>query len=229
MTIGVLSCVWAVYPIISYEVFARVGDRVSLKPVSDTNQHYTRAVSGSSKALSQNVSEFIQVHDWFPTRPQTSLGKTSHVKEYWITIPKLNILNARVEVGGEDLSRSLVHYLPTTMPGEYGSVNIFGHSTLPQLYNAKDYKTIFTFLPNIQQGDSVLVTFDGQQFEYEVYDVFVVKPDQVSVLEPQHDASYLTLITCVPPGTYWNRLVVRARLKYLPFQRMTMLRARNVY
>jgi len=36
------------------------------------------------------------------------------------------------------------------------------------------------------------------------------------VLEQKNDASYISLITCVPPGTYWKRLVVRAKLTELP-------------
>jgi len=40
--------------------------------------------------------------------------------------------------------------------------------------------------------------------------------DKISVLEQKYDASYLTLVTCVPPGTYWKRLVVKAKLVQLP-------------
>jgi sortase A len=84
------------------------------------------------------------------------------------------------------------------MPGEFGNVAIFGHSTLPQLYDEKDYKTIFTYLPSLQKGDTVLITMGDLEYEYEVYDMFVVNPDKISVLDQQFDASYLTLVTCVP-------------------------------
>jgi sortase A len=40
-------------------------------------------------------------------------------------------------------------------PGEYGNIVIFGHSTLPQLYNPKDYKTIFTYLPSLEKKDHI--------------------------------------------------------------------------
>jgi len=39
-----------------------------------------------------------------------------------------------------------------------------------------------------------------------------VEPEDLSILEQRFDDSYLTLVTCVPPGTYLRRLVVRARL-----------------
>jgi len=102
------------------------------------------------------------------------------------------------------------------MPGEYGNVAIFGHSTLPQLYDEKDYKTIFTYLPSLEKGDKILIQVGDLEYEYVVDDMFVVNPDKISVLDQRYDASYVTLITCVPPGTYWKRLVIRSKLVQLP-------------
>ena len=173
------------------------------------------SVLGSFTAFSSNLRDFTQANLWFPTRPQAGTKNLS-VKAYTLSIPKLNIKNAKVAVGGEDLSKTLVHYLPQSLPGEYGNVVIFGHSTLPQLYNVKDYKTIFTYLPSVEKNDKIYVEINDVTYEYKVYDMVVVDPDQVSVLEQKTDASYLTLITCVPPGTWWKRLVVRAKLTQLP-------------
>ncbi|PIV71190.1 hypothetical protein COW57_00895, partial [Candidatus Roizmanbacteria bacterium CG17_big_fil_post_rev_8_21_14_2_50_39_7] len=105
---------------------------------------------------------------------------------------------------------------PKSMPGEFGNVSIFGHSTLPQLYNEKDYKTIFTYLPSLEKGDAIFVEVGDLEYEYEVTDMFVVNPDKISVLDQQYDAAYLTLVTCVPPGTFWKRLIVKAKLLRLP-------------
>ena len=223
MTAGFGLLVWAVYPILAYELKARLFAQIPvLQPTlsAEESVNSARAILGETTSLSQDVREFLQLQDWFPNRPQMPSAKNVFaVNEYWLSIPKLSIQNAKVVVGGDDLARSLIHYLPTTTPGEYGSVNIFGHSTLPQLYNVKDYKTIFTHVPDLSKGDSIFVTYDNQEYEYEIFDMFVVKPDQISVLEPRFDASYLTLITCVPPGTYWNRLIVRSKLKHVPFKK----------
>lgn len=222
MTFGFGLLIWAIYPVLAFEMQARLmGQMPVLQPVLNPQEsvHPASVVLGEN-TLSQNVREFLQVTEWFPDRPQLPSAKNAFAtKDYWISIPKLGIQNAHVIVGGDDLAKSLIHYLPTSAPGEYGSVSVFGHSTLPQLFNVKDYKTIFTYLPSLSKGDSIFVTYDNQQFEYEIYDMFVVKPDQVSVLEPKYDASYLTLVTCVPPGTYWNRLIVRSKLKHVPFKK----------
>lgn len=222
MTVGFSLLVWATYPILAYELQTRLISQIPILNPTDAQGlgHPAQSILGANAVLSQDMREFLQVQDWFPDRPQQpSTNSKLHTKDYWLSIPKLRIQDAKVSVGGDDLTKSLIHYLPATAPGDYGSVNIFGHSTLPQLYNVKDYKTIFTYLPSMIEGDSIFVSYENQQFEYEVTDLFVVKPEQISVLEPKYDGSYLTLITCVPPGTYWNRLIVRAKLKHVPFKK----------
>ncbi|MEK7071067.1 MAG: sortase, partial [Patescibacteria group bacterium] len=197
---GALLLFWAFYPIVSFEIYSKVflQRKISSSLLNQTD---------SPSVYSNNLRDFTQASLWFPAKPQALKSKPS-IKEYSVAIPKLNIDEAQVLVGGDDLSKSLIHYLPETMPGENGNVIIFGHSTLPQLYNVNNYKTIFTYLPSLEKGDSIQVKVGETVYEYAVTDMFVVKPDQVSVLEQKKDGSYLTLITCVPPGTYWNRLVV---------------------
>lgn len=221
LTIGSLLLFWSFYPILSFELYSRIFMQRNLQtPVPKLNRasalEEANSVLGSFSAFSSNLRDFPQTNLMFPTKPQGNSAQNLNVKEYILSIPKLNIKDAKVIVGGEDLTKSLVHYLPQSLPGEYGNVVIFGHSTLTQLYNVKDYKTIFTFLPKLDKNDKVYVTVNGVDYEYEIYSMIVVNPDQVSVLEQKTDASYLTLITCVPPGTWWQRLVVKAKLTSLP-------------
>ena len=210
---------WSFYPVISFEIYSKlfINDRIN-SPVPRTqvasSLEYANSVLGSYNAYSNNLRDFTQVSLWFPTKPQTVLDTKAKadIKEYTLSIPKLNIKDAKVMVGGEDLKKSLVHYLPESMPGENGNIAIFGHSTLPQLYDPKNYTTIFTYLPSLEKGDKIDIKIEDKSFEYEAFDIFVVNPEEVSILEQASDASYLTLVTCVPPGTYWKRLVVRAKL-----------------
>jgi len=224
LTAGSLLLFWSFYPIISFEIFARLFIQkqiVSPVPTSLTASSIKTAnsVLGSWINLSSNLRDFTQVSRWFPDKPQQNLDTNKiKINKYLLSIPKLNINQAIVTVGGDDLTKSLVHYLPTSLPGEYGNVVIFGHSTLSQLYNVKDYKTIFTFLPSLdpQNHDLIELKVGDLNYQYEVIEMFVVDTEEISVLEQKYDASYLTLITCVPPGTYFKRLVVRAKLIKLP-------------
>lgn len=222
LTLGTVLLFWSFYPVISFEIYSRLFIQKKITspiPRSEivSSLEAANSILGSYTVLSSNLRDFTNANLWFPTKPQTVNTKKLDVKKYTLSIPKLGIKNARVVVGGKDLSKSLIHYLPKSLPGEYGNVVIFGHSTLPQLYNPKNYKTIFTYLPSLEKGDKIYIKVKGITYEYQAYEMFVVRPEQVSVLEQRNDASYLTLITCVPPGTYWNRLVVRAKLTKLPF------------
>lgn len=216
MIIGSLFLFWSFYPIISFEIYSRfyISDKLMTPVPRSTiisSLEQANAVMGSNTNFSTNLSEYTKAGVWFPSKPQ-EIKEGLRLKNFTLSIPKINVKDAKVTVGGEDLSKSLIHYAPTSLPGEYGNVTVFGHSTLPQLYNVKDYKTIFTYLPSLNKGDKAHVVADGVPYEYEIYDMFVVDPDAVSVLDQRFDNSYLTLITCVPPGTYWKRLVVRAKL-----------------
>lgn len=220
LILGSLLLFWSFYPVISFEIYSRIFIQQQINSPIPRSQlvsslQQANSVLGSYNVFSNNLRDFTQVNLWFPTKPQTDQVVKLKIEEYSLSIPKLNIKDALVIVGGDDLKKSLVHYLPQSLPGEYGNVVIFGHSTLPQLYDPKNYTTIFTYLPSLEKEDKITVKVNEQEYEYEVFEIFVVNPEEVSVLEQSNDASYLTLITCVPPGTYWKRLVVRAKLTKL--------------
>lgn len=145
---------------------------------------------------------------WFPTGNPSS---TVH-KDYSLSIPKLGIKNAKVIVGADDLSKSLIHYGGSSLPGEYGNAVIFGHSILPQFFDPTNYKAIFSTLHTLKLGDTINIFSDGVAYKYAIIDFKVVDPSDISALEQTYDNSYLTVITCTPPGTYWKRLVVKARV-----------------
>ena len=208
---GALLLFWSIYPVLFFEVYSRVFLNNSFK--SALKEFDKNNILGESSLLSNNLRDFTQVKFWFPSKKNSSIKlKNIPVNNYSLSIPKLNINQAKVIVGGEKLDKGLVHYLPTSQPGEIGNVIILGHSTLPQLYNPKDYKTIFTYLPSLDKGDRVIVNYSGVNYEFEVSEMFIVKPEETWVLESNVDEPIITLITCVPPGTYWKRLIVRAKL-----------------
>ncbi|MDP4010756.1 MAG: class D sortase [Candidatus Roizmanbacteria bacterium] len=215
--IGVSFLFWAFYPMISFELYARLFlKRVAASPLPESETvsslEFAQSVYADGLSLSNNLRDFTQANVWFPASNLPVARKDLNTDSYTLSIPRLNLSNLNVKVGGNDLSESLIHYLPTSLPGQYGNVAIFGHSTLPQLFNPKDYKSVFTYLPKLEVGDKIYVQVNGGKYEYEVYDMFIVNPDEVSVLDQQFNDSILTLITCVPPGTYLQRLVVKARL-----------------
>lgn len=177
---------------------------------------YQAKRSSFSRSMISPLSEARVVlgASWFPTAPKF-VSFSSQITHYNLSIPKLKIENAVVEIDGDDLTQSLIHYSGTALPGQPGNAVIFGHSVLPQFFNPQNYKTIFSTLPELDEGDEILVEFDGVLYHYQVIKMIEVLPQDISILSQQNDAEYLTLITCVPPGTYLRRLAVKAKL--VPF------------
>src|SRR3989339_778010 len=214
---GAMLLFWSFYPILSSAIYSRLFIKNNINaPIPDNNTTSSlkeaNSILGAFNIFSNNLRDYTQASIWFPASPKLNQPSQLTVKEYTLSIPKLNIKKAKVVVAGEDLTKSLVHYLPQSLPGEYGNVAIFGHSTLPQLYNPKDYKTIFTYLSSLEKGDKIFVNVGEFEYQYEVSTLFIVKPKDISVLDQKKDDSYLTLITCEPPGTWLERLVVTAKL-----------------
>ncbi|MFC1649665.1 sortase, partial [Patescibacteria group bacterium] len=122
--------------------------------------------------------------------------------------------NATVTYGGDDLVESLIQYPGTAPPGKIGNSVVFGHSVLPQFFNADDYLTIFSTLPEMEIGKFIFVEHQGVSYKYKVEDMFEVRPTDVHILTQDDSGSFLSLVTCTPPGDPFKpkRLVVRARL-----------------
>ena len=133
-----------------------------------------------------------------------------------VIIPKINVeapLNFSVPTVNEgDIENALedgvVHYPTTVLPGQTGNTAFFGHSS-NNILNPGHYKFVFTLLHELVPGDTFYLTYGDKVYAYQVFQKEIVSPNDVSVLDnvPGKTAT-ATLITCDPPGTSINRLVV---------------------
>ncbi len=199
---------WTVYPIATYEIFYAPKFENSVNPVPMEIVKNTIADNIPAVLGAQNA-DYTRASAWFPKANNIKLSNSN--TSYFVSIPKVNIQNATVLLGNDDLNKSLVQFAGP-LPGNYGNPVIFGHSTLLWFYNPKDYRTIFSELPQLNIGDDIYISLENISYHYKVFQMKVVWPDNLSVLDQTYDDEYLTLITCVPPGTFYKRLVVSARL-----------------
>jgi len=210
---GIMLLGWTLWPIITFSVINEPLFASIATPLSDTVSVGIKpeGSAGPISNRSNNNTDYTDVNTWFPGKPQKKI--VTPINTYTLSIPRLRIENATVIIAGDDLSEGLVHYGGTPLPGTYGNTVIFGHSTLPQFYDPKKYKTIFSLLPTLSIGDQIFILYDGLTYTYTVFDMVVVEPTDLSPLEQRFDDAYVTLVTCVPPGTYWKRLNVKAKLE----------------
>lgn len=200
----------AIFPILKFQL------EYSLKFNQIINPLSTKFYNRSGNILGDNTTDYTQLSNWFVSDNQSTATSTFFTSQssstYSISIPKLKIINAEVDIGSMDLKKSLIQYPKTALPGQLGNAVIFGHSVLPQFFNPKSYLTIFSTLYKLKTGDEILVDFDNIHYKYVVEEMFEVQPTDLSVLEQRFDSRTLTLITCSPPGTYLRRLIVKAKL-----------------
>jgi LPXTG-site transpeptidase (sortase) family protein len=107
-----------------------------------------------------------------------------------------------------DLEDGVVHYPTTVEPGQDGNAAFFGHSS-NNIFNPGKYKFAFVLLHTLVNGDTFYLTYNDKVYVYKVISKTVVSPSDINVLSsvPGQTAT-ATLITCDPPGTSINRLVV---------------------
>jgi LPXTG-site transpeptidase (sortase) family protein len=146
--------------------------------------------------------------------PQMALAPVSSAMQAWdnlrptrIRISRIALDAAIVEGGfslqGWDVPRyEAAHYWPVAaFPATPGNIVIAGHS------GYKD--TLFNHLPNARRGDEIILTVGQAERRYRLMEIWTVGPDDTWVMAPLPRET-LTLITCVPIGSYRDRLIVRA-------------------
>lgn len=200
---GLVIIFSSIYPIVSYQWEADQRYPTLISPLVDEE-------TGSFKF--SNV-DYTKASNWFESE-QNSNFTPSQISFFTITIPKLKIDNATVAIGGEDLSKNLIQFPGTALPGKIGNSVIIGHSILPQFFDPENYLSIFSTLPRIRKNDEVYINYDGITYKYLVEDMFEVKPDDIQIMEQNSYRPYISLVTCTPPGHPLKpkRLVVRAGL-----------------
>ena len=135
-----------------------------------------------------------------------------------LSIPRLNlqvplVWSASAAEFDKDLSRGVVHYPGTAMPGEQGTIYVSGHSS-DYIWKKNPYGQIFSQLNVLQPGDDVFVDvydIEGQThtYRYQVTVKNIYGPaDQAQFID--NSTNKINLSTCWPIGTTKDRLVVSA-------------------
>ena len=147
--------------------------------------------------LREAARDPVPVEDALPPPPAGDAGAI-------IKIPRLGLEHAVVEgVSLPDLRKGPGHYPATPLPGELGNAAIAGHRTT--------YGAPFNRLDELEVGDAILISTLRGTYRYEVTSQRVVRPTELSVLDPTPDAT-LTLTTCNPKFSARQRLVITAAL-----------------
>lgn len=123
----------------------------------------------------------------------------------YLTIPKIG-QELPVYHGTSDavLGVAAGHLQATSLPvgGDSTHTVVSAHRGLPTA-------VLFTYLDRMEVGDTFTFTILDRTVMYEVDQIRIVEPDDVSLLTIEEDKSYCTLLTCTPYGINTQRLLVR--------------------
>ncbi len=215
--LGFLFGLYTLFPLLSWEVYLKpvFADQSFAAPIPKNTvitQDYIASLLESA-GNSLQPRDYNKAQNWLPGAYRDMQVSEQGLSAYNLSIPKLHIENAEVGTLDTDLAAHLVHFPGTSLPGSKGTAVIFGHSTLPQWFDPKDYKAIFATAHTLKVGDAILVTADNTLYTYKIYAISIVDSSNISYLTQDYTNSYLTLVTCTPPGTTWKRLLIKAKLE----------------
>lgn len=157
----------------------------------------------------------------YDLKPRATPSEITPVdSDFGLVVPKISA-NARVikDVDPFDpagyqkaLSQGVAHAKGTALPGQTGNIFLFSHSSV-DFWQATRYNSIFYLLNKLETGDEIDLYYQGQKYRYQVRAKKIVGPNEISYLRKSTDRQELTLMTCWPPGTSLQRLIIEATIQ----------------
>jgi sortase A len=125
----------------------------------------------------------------------------------YIDIPKIRVTLPIYHTTEESVLQVAIGHIPgTSLPvgGESTQCLLTGHRGLP---SAK----LFTDLDQLAEGDTFVLYVLDEMFTYQVDQIRIITPDDLSALTVEPDKDLCTLVTCTPYGVNSHRLLVRGQ------------------
>lgn len=160
-------------------------------------EEYNRSLAGKNKVLQLDEEETERYHSLLNVTATGIMG--------YVEIPKIGCSLPIYHGTSESVLQIAVGHLPgTSFPigGESTHCVISGHRGLPSA-------RLFTDLDKIVEGDVFLLQTLNNTLTYEVDQIRIVEPTDISNLMIEEGKDYCTLITCTPYGINTHRLLVR--------------------
>ena len=188
--------------------------------------HQSRAIAGYAEAVAQmdeidyekiwndaveyNKELQTRSNHWFLTKEQqeeyeSMLNVSGNGIMGYIEIPSIKV-SLPIYHGVDEgiLQVAIGHIEGSSLPvgGKGSHCVISGHRGLP---SAK----LFTDLDQLAEGDIFMLRVLDETLTYEVDQILIVEPSDMSSLEFDEEKDYCTLVTCTPYGINSHRLLVR--------------------
>lgn len=198
---------------ISFLLTPTIGNWIHQEKLKNTIETYSNVVSSLSaqdkesyleEAKKYNLNLLNGTVDDYSLDYDDVLNFNDNGQIGTVSIPKINV-NLPIFHGITDdvLSEGAGHMPETSFPvgGESTHSVISAHTAYPN-------KEFFDDLPKLEEGDTFCISVLGDTLVYEVKDIVVVDPDDVSPLEIERGKDLVSLLTCYPYAVNTHRIIV---------------------
>lgn len=163
-----------------------------------------------NSALEYNERLAVMGTIWAPNDAQMSeymdeLNAEGNGMMGYIDIMKIRVTLPIYHTVSDSVLQNAVGHIPgTSLPvgGETSHCVLSSHRGLPSA-------RLFTDLDKLVEGDTWTLTIYNNVYKYEVDQIRVVEPNDLSDLDIAPGIDYCTLVTCTPYGINTQRLLVR--------------------
>lgn len=172
-------------------------DTDAYKEIREDAESYNEALAKTGFQWSMDEESTAQYEQQLKVDASLSMG--------YIEIPKLGEKLVIYHGTSEEVLRTGVgHMQGSSLPigGETSHCVLSGHRGLP---SAK----LFSDLDKMEEGDTFLLHVLDMTLTYEVDQIRVVEPADLSQIVMEQGKDYCTLVTCTPYGVNTHRLLVR--------------------
>ncbi len=171
-------------------------------------------VAASGLALIQPILLPVSTIDQQPLPNQATIT----IEKINVSVPIVFGVGANADDIYKNLTGGMVHYSPTTKPGQGGLSAVLCHSSLyPWQYNK--YGAPCALIGKLVPGDRISVKYsDGRVFNYRMKQSIVFNPLEADgnarLAELENNAKpILAIVTCWPIGSSKNRIAIEAELE----------------
>lgn len=146
----------------------------------------------------ESVDSSIELPQPEPS-PSDPYAPTPEVVHGTLEIPAIGLSQPLQEgVTLTAINRGPSHWPGTAMPGEVGNVVVAGHRTT--------YTKPFWALNELERGDQLIFTIDGERTVYVLDRTEIVHPTDIHIIDQSHERT-ATLFACHPRGSARQRIV----------------------
>lgn len=175
---------------------------LSANETKDYTDEFNKAYEYNKKLdnLSFPLTQYKNLNDYSNIVNINGVGMMGYISidKIKVELPIYHGTSARV------LNAAVGHLEGTSLPvgGESTHSVLSAHRGLP---SAK----LFTDLGKLEIGDTFTVTVYDKKLTYQIDQILIIEPNDITYLQIIEGGDYITLLTCTPYGLNTHRLLVR--------------------